>query len=180
MVRMIEYPSCKQCRLHSQHLTNLRSSSSGRFYHALGNVTYDQGLINESSDYHHKALTHYKSTLGTNHHRTAAVFVKVAEHNIRSHQNDTAIALLEHALKVYSHSGNYIPEKARASFKQSHALRSVGKTDEADKQVRQCFRVYVDVIAEKNLLTKRQRIAKERAEDLVDQDFDDLVAFWSK
>lgn len=183
MAKTIEFPSCKLfylCARKQKMQLILVRDSSGRFYHALGNVTYDQGSAEDSLNYHHKALLHYKSTLGNNHHRTAAVFVKVAEHNIRIHQFDTAIALLDHALKVYSMSGNYVPEKARASFKQSHALRSLRRVDEADKQLRLCFRVYSDVVAEKALLTGKERPAKWRAEDLVDQDFDDLVAFWSK
>jgi tetratricopeptide (TPR) repeat protein len=156
------------------------SKSSGRFYHALGNVAYDRGFMEDSLSYHHKALLHYKSTLGNNHHRTAAVFVKVAEHNIRVNQYDTAIALLDHALKAYSMSKNYVPEKTRASFKRSHALHSLHKTDEANKELRKCFRLYSELVAEKIILTGKQRVMKKRAEDLVDRDFDDLVAFWSK
>jgi hypothetical protein len=136
--------------------------------------------MEDSLSYHHKALLHYKSTLGNNHHRTAAVFVKVAEHNIRVHQYDTAVALLDHALKAYSMSINYVPEKARASFKKSHALRSLRMIDEADKELRKCFRVYSELVEEKIILTGKQRVSKRRAEDLVDRDFDDLVAFWSK
>ncbi|RDW60544.1 hypothetical protein BP6252_11927 [Coleophoma cylindrospora] len=153
---------------------------SGRFYHALGNVTYDQGSMEESFNYHHKALLHYKSTLGNNHHRTAAVFVKVAEHNIRVHQYDTAVVLLDHALKTYSMSSNYRPEKTRASFKRSRALRSLNLIDEANKEQRRCFRVYSELIVERAKLTGKQRTPKKRADDLIDQDFDDLVAFWYK
>jgi hypothetical protein len=108
------------------------------------------------------------------------VFVKVAEHNIRVHQYDTAIALLDHALRVYSTSSNYIPEVARASFKRSRAVRSLRMTDQADKELNDCFRVYTKLVAEKTASTGKQRAPKMRAEDLVDKDFDDLVAFWSK
>ncbi|CZT10392.1 uncharacterized protein RAG0_14884 [Rhynchosporium agropyri] len=153
---------------------------SGRFYHALGNVTYDQGLTEESFGYHHKALLHFKATLGNNHHLTASVFVKVAEHNIRASQYDTAIALLDHALKSYSISNNYLSEKARVSFKLSNALTRLRKFDEADIELRKCFQVYSDQVAERTFLTGKPRIVKTRKEDLTDKDFDDLVAFWFK
>jgi tetratricopeptide (TPR) repeat protein len=154
--------------------------SSGRFYHALGNVAYDQGSTEDSLSYHHKALLHFKATLGNNHHLTASVFVKVAEHNIRVHQYDTALALLDHALKAYSMSSNYRSEKARVSFKRSRALRYLRKTDEADRELHKCFQVYSELVAERIMLTGKQRAVKKRAEDLVDKDFDDLVAFWFK
>ncbi|KAL3426806.1 tetratricopeptide repeat domain-containing protein [Phlyctema vagabunda] len=153
---------------------------SGRFYHALGNVAYDQGFLEKSLNYHHKALLHYKSTLGNNHHRTASVFVKVAEHNMRAHQYDTAIALLDHALKVYSMSNIYVPEKTRALFKKSRALRCLHLLEESEKELQTCFRVYLELIEDKNTTLKRQQVPKGRPEDLIDGDFDNLVAFWSK
>jgi len=36
------------------------------------------------------------------------------------------------------------------------------------------------MVAERFILTGKQRAVKQRAEDLVDKDFDDLVAFWFK
>ncbi|KAH7380831.1 hypothetical protein BKA64DRAFT_630742 [Cadophora sp. MPI-SDFR-AT-0126] len=153
---------------------------SGRFYHALGNVTYDQGSTEESLSYHHKALLHFKATLGNNHHLTASVFVKVAEHNIRVHQYDTALALLDHALKAYSMSNSYLSEKARVSFKRSQALRCLERVEEADRELKKCFQVYSDQVVERIALTGKTRVMKSKAEDLVDGDFDDLVAFWFK
>lgn len=64
---------------------------TGRFLHALGNIKAELGKKEESFMFHRKALLHYKSTLGNNHHRTADVCVKVAEHSIRLKQKDTAM-----------------------------------------------------------------------------------------
>jgi len=64
---------------------------TGRFLHALGNIRASQKAMNDSLTYHHKALLHYRSTLGNNHHRTADTFVKVAEHHIRLRQYETAM-----------------------------------------------------------------------------------------
>jgi len=90
------------------------------------------------------------------------------------------MALLDHALKAYSMSNNYLSEKARVSFKRSRALRYLRKVDEADRELRKCFQVYSEQVAERIILTGKQRAVKKRAEDLVDKDFDDLVAFWFK
>jgi hypothetical protein len=90
------------------------------------------------------------------------------------------MALLNHALKAYSMSNNYVPEKARVSFKRSRALRYLRKVDEADRELRKCFQVYSELVVERIMLTGKQRPVKKKAEDLVDKDFDDLVAFWFK
>lgn len=45
----------------------------------------------QSLEYHRRALFHYKSTLGNNHHRTADLFVKVAEHSMRMRQEENAL-----------------------------------------------------------------------------------------
>jgi hypothetical protein len=90
------------------------------------------------------------------------------------------MALLDHALKAYSMSNSYVPEKARVSFKQSRAIRYLRKVDEADRELRKCFQVYSELVTERIMLTGKQRAVKTRAEDLVDKDFDDLVAFWFK
>ncbi|MCJ1307424.1 hypothetical protein MMC25_001070 [Agyrium rufum] len=153
---------------------------SGRFYHALGNVAYDRGYPEESLSYHHKALLHFKATLGNNHYLTASVFVKVAEHKIRAQQYDTAMALLDHAYKAYSISDGYLSEKAHVSFKRSRVLRQLRKFDSADKELRKCFQVYSETVAQRIILTGKQKTERQRPEDLVDKDFDELVAFWFK
>lgn len=64
---------------------------TGRFLHGLGNVMASVGRWEQSLDYHRKALSHYKSMLGNGHHRTADLFVKVAEHSMRLKQDDSAL-----------------------------------------------------------------------------------------
>ncbi|ERF72851.1 hypothetical protein EPUS_04286 [Endocarpon pusillum Z07020] len=170
---------------------------TGRFLHALGNVKASQKAMNDSLAYHHKALLHYKSTLGNNHHRTADTFVKVAEHHMRLRQNETAMALLDHALQAYSSSSSshaYLPEKARASFKRSCTLRSLGRIDEADAELQISFEDYKKLLGRKlrrsggddggsngtDIPTAAGVSPRQRKEDLTDQDFDDMIVFWSK
>jgi tetratricopeptide (TPR) repeat protein len=143
---------------------------TGRFLHALGNVT-------SSLDYHRRALMHYKSTLGNRHHRTADVFVKVAEHYIKLGNYEMALALLNHALEAFSNSHTYMPEKTRACWMRYKALSALGKKGEADSELANCYQVYV------RLRTKREGDGpkfKETSSELDDEDMDDLIVFWSK
>lgn len=102
-------------------------------------------------------------------------------------------ALLDHALKAYSSSSGsntYVPEKARASFKRSRALRSLSRIDEADAELQKSFEVYEKLIGRGvrrsgydgsdgiGIPTAARR--RQRKEDLGDEDFDDMIAFWSK
>lgn len=150
---------------------------TGRFLHALGNVMATLGRQEQSLDYHRRALFFYKSTLGNGHHRTADLFVKVAEHSMRMGQYDNALALLDHALKAYTdrdagdYEMAYLPEKARAIYKRSRVLRWQGKLGEADGELEEAARLREDVLGTKDA---------PEPESLTDGDFDDLVAFWSR
>jgi hypothetical protein len=55
-------------------------NSTGRLLHAMGNVKFSLGRLDESEHYHRKALAHYQSTIGNDHHRTADVCHRVAQH----------------------------------------------------------------------------------------------------
>ena len=143
---------------------------TGRFLHALGNVE-------SSLDYHRRALMHYKSTLGNRHHRTADVFVKVAEHHINLGNYDMALALLNHALEAFSNSHTYMPEKTRACWMRYKVLSGLGKKEEAEIELANCYQVY------SRLRSKREGYGpkfKEKPSELDDDDIDDLIVFWSK
>lgn len=70
---------------------DLNSFTRGRYLHALGNVKKSMDAQDESLEYHRRALHHYKMTLGSNHHRTADLYVKVTQHSIRMNQEETAL-----------------------------------------------------------------------------------------
>lgn len=154
---------------------------TGRFLHALGNVKGSQGHQDEALEYHRRTLLHYKTTLGNRHHRTADVFVKVADHNIRLGYHEMALALLDHAVEAYSNSHYFMPEKARASFKRAKALRALERDKDADAELSKCFRMYTLLFKElvrSEGARAADRKAKER--DLTDADVNELIAFWSK
>ncbi|KAH7047476.1 NB-ARC and TPR domain protein [Macrophomina phaseolina] len=168
---------CLEQGLHTRRQTygseDRESFITGRFLHALGNLNASMMEREESLAYHRKALLHYKSTLGNNHHRTADVCVKVAEHHMRLKQDDTALALLDHALTAYSNRETYVPEKARALFKRSGILRAMRKADEAEETLKEAAELY-------NEAATANGQKKKKAEDLTDEDFTALVAFWSR
>lgn len=53
----------------------------GRLYHALGNVYESSGHAERALEWHEKAFNHYKDTIGIDHHRTADVAVRLADHH---------------------------------------------------------------------------------------------------
>ena len=53
----------------------------GRLYHALGNVYDSSGTADRALEWHEKAFQHYKETIGIDHHRTADVAVRLADHH---------------------------------------------------------------------------------------------------
>jgi hypothetical protein len=53
----------------------------GRLYHALGNVYESSGNAERALEWHEKAFKHYKDTIGIDHHRTADVAVRLADHH---------------------------------------------------------------------------------------------------
>lgn len=120
---------------------------------------------------------HYKSTLGNRHHRTADVFVKVAEHNINMGNYDMALALLDHSLDAFSISHTYMPEKTRAGWMRYRAFKGLQRENEAAIELRNCYQSYV------KLRQKREEQGikiKKDASELNDDDIDDLIVFWSK
>ncbi|KAF2502331.1 hypothetical protein BU16DRAFT_612008 [Lophium mytilinum] len=143
---------------------------TGRFFHAIGNVKATQGHMEESLEFHRKALLHYKNTLGNNHHRTADICIKVAEHCIRKDQIDTALTLLDQALRAYGDREAYKPEKARAHFKRAKTLRLLGRKNEAAEELQTSWTLYQEI---------RPKDTRP-VEELIDEDFDKTVVFWSR
>lgn len=56
----------------------------------MGNVKYDQGEFEMAEQLHQRALLHYQRTLGNNHHKTANLCHKMAQHCLRRGEFDNA------------------------------------------------------------------------------------------
>ena len=177
----IAYHSCEYPLDHPALPRLIPHCRTGRFLHALGNVKGSLDKEDEAHDYHRRTLMHYKTTLGNRHHRTADVFVKVADHNLNIGQYDMALALLNYALEAYSDSNHYLPEKMRASLKRSKALRALKKDEEADAELSKCFKIYAmrhHELVRSKMVKEADRKTKET--ELTDQDVIQFVAFWSR
>ncbi|CAI7670768.1 unnamed protein product [Penicillium pancosmium] len=143
---------------------------TGRFLHALGNVRFSQGLIKESEDFHRRALQQYQSTIRNRHHRTADVCHKMAQHCLRNGFLDDAIGFIDQALKNWSvDSATYAREISRTSYLKSKVLSEARQEDEARKLLREAASM-------RHKITGVERDGK----DLREEDFDELVTFWSR
>lgn len=74
----------------------------------------------------------------------------------------------------------YAPEKARATFLRSHAYRRLNDNAKAEADAHDAARQYFDIAGHKS-----DDIDKEDAEEtdigrLKMEDFDSLIAFWSR
>jgi tetratricopeptide (TPR) repeat protein len=148
------------------------SFRTGRLLHVMGNVKCSQGRLDEGEVFHRRALAQYRETIGPDHHRTADVCHRIALHCMRRGELDQAHSLIGQALKVWNaDKGVYRNEIARTSFLKSKLLVKMGNNDEAAS----CFN---------EARTLRAAIlggqTKKLDSRLVEDDFDQLVTFWSK
>lgn len=78
--------------------------------------------------------------------------------------------LLEQALRVYGGRLQLRHERARTSFVMGHLFKQLGESNIAATHLKEAFMIYKDL---------RQEDTRP-IEALTDDDFDDLVSFWSK
>lgn len=163
---------------------------TGRLLHGLGNVKFSQGFMEESEEYHRRALMQYQSTIGNNHHRTADVCHRVAQHCLRHRELEAAVwvpltlplnikflivlnssKLIDQALKVWSTNKQvYIPELARTTFLKARVLFQQKEDKSASVLFKEAVKLRNSI---QNIKTKPDR-------ELEEKDFDELVTFWSR
>ncbi|CAK1367572.1 unnamed protein product [Cercospora beticola] len=143
------------------------SMLTGRLLHALGNIYFSLSETKESMDYHTRAMTHYKETVGPTHHRTADMYFKVAQHKYRTGQLEEARKLLDQAHEVYQkQKQHYSAERARVLHWKAK-LVPVGEQGVKRR------------IAADSLRTARTERGVEEG-TFEDNDFDEMVVFWSR
>ncbi|KAI5363849.1 putative tetratricopeptide-like helical domain superfamily [Septoria linicola] len=150
---------------------DLTSFRMGRFLHALGNVRWDQGDFASSQIWHKRALKQYCSSLSKTHHRTADVRHRMAMHCLREKDHERAGALIDQALESWRlDPESFRHEIARTTWLKARQRAIAGNPPEA-----------ADLKQEATKLRAKLRPDDHRSpEELTDQDFDDLVAFWSR
>ncbi|KAK8084485.1 hypothetical protein PG997_005756 [Apiospora hydei] len=123
-----------------------------------------------SEQFHVKALTQYKSTLGAHHHRTADVCHKVAQHCLRNGQKEEAYRLTDQALNVWAvDESAYRPEIARTTFLKAKVAWALERETDALNLYRKAAKL-------RRKLTNQHK----KHDQLSESEFDELVTFWSR
>lgn len=147
------------------------SYRTGRVYHGLGNIAFDQCRFEDSEKWHQRALFQYQETLGNNHHKTADLCHRVAKHCMRNDNTEHARTLINQALKVYSlRKTVYLPELARTTFLRARLEMQLENGDEATS----AFKRAKAMRARIHSVPHKPDIALREA------DFDNLVTFFSR
>ncbi|KAH7323575.1 tetratricopeptide repeat domain-containing protein [Rhexocercosporidium sp. MPI-PUGE-AT-0058] len=146
------------------------SFRTGRILYALGNLRFLQGKFDESYACHQQAWEQFRSTIGDRNHRTADVAHRIAEHLIRLQRHEDAVNVINDALKTWSFDPeSYKPELARTTFLKARLLAKLGKTQKAAVTLKVACRLRKEVTGK-----------VEDSSSLTSEDFDRLVAFWSR
>ncbi|CAG8930119.1 unnamed protein product [Penicillium salamii] len=146
------------------------SVRTGLILYALGNLRAAQNQWEESFQYHQRAWQQIRATVGDRDFYTANVIHKIAEHLIRTHRSDEAIAMINGALDIWSVDPSaHKNEIARTTFLKGKLLSEMGKMQKAS-------------IALKVACRLRKEITKEDRDvnGLTTEDFDKIVAFWAR
>ncbi|KAI0100946.1 tetratricopeptide repeat domain-containing protein [Nemania sp. FL0031] len=147
------------------------SHRAARFRSAVGNLRSLQGRLDEAYQEHFKALQLYIDTVGWTNQRTAEARHKVAEHFIRMQRYDEAITMINEALKIWDYDASvYKPELARTTFLKARLLEQLGETQKANIAFQAAQRLRDDVVPND----------KRDVRSLEPEDFDCLLAFWSR
>ncbi|KAJ5129351.1 uncharacterized protein N7515_005390 [Penicillium bovifimosum] len=143
---------------------------TGLILYALGNLRAAQGLWDESFEYHDRAWRHMRATVGDRDFYTANVIHKMAQHLFRSGQHERAITMVNAALDIWSVDPSaHKNEIARTTFLKGKLLEAMGKTQKASVAFRVACRLRREI-------TKEDRDMKT----LTTEDFDGIIAFWSR
>ncbi|CAG8899390.1 unnamed protein product [Penicillium egyptiacum] len=143
---------------------------TGLILYALGNLRAAQNQWDESFQYHRRAWHHMRETVGERDFYTANITHKIAEHLIRSGNNEEAIVRINDALEIWSVDRNaHKNEIACTTFLKGNLLAAMGKMQKASIAFRVACRLRKEI-------TKEDRDLK----GLTTKDFDDIVAFWAR
>ncbi|KAL1626888.1 hypothetical protein SLS56_006616 [Neofusicoccum ribis] len=83
---------------------------------------------------------------------------------------DSAMPLLDQALKIFTGRPVYLPERARAMFKRSRVLKLLGKLKEAETEKEENLK----------LLRELTDLGTKTLDEITDADFDEVIVFWSR
>jgi tetratricopeptide (TPR) repeat protein len=152
----------------------------------MDNVLEAQGRFEESMGFHRRCLEQFKKVLGVNHHRVGDICHRIAGHYMRQGlYKDAEYKIYSHvaliltnsfrgylisSLKIFNSRSYLLNERARTTFRKAKLYSLMGMSTEADKLLLEAYEM------RKQLEPKDTR----PLEKLEENDFDILVAFWSR
>ncbi|KAK1751457.1 hypothetical protein QBC47DRAFT_391863 [Echria macrotheca] len=146
------------------------SARTGLILYALGNLRAVQGRWDESLEFHQRAWRHMRRTVGDRDLYTAIVVHKIAMHLFRLGKTEEAITMTNTALDIWSVEPDaHKNEIARTTFLKGKIFEASGKGQKASIALRVASRLRREI-------TKEERDVRS----LTMEDFDKLVAFWSR
>ncbi|KAI8659981.1 NB-ARC domain-containing protein [Fusarium sp. Ph1] len=146
------------------------SFKTGKILYGLGNVLESQGRFDESLGFHLRCLEQYKKVLGMNHHRVGDVCHRLASHYMRKGLHKESVEYLATSLRIFKSRSYLAHELARTTFKRSQLHRLMGEDCEADELREKAYKI-------RKKLKPGDIVPVEK---LTEEDFDSLVAFWSR
>jgi tetratricopeptide (TPR) repeat protein len=145
----------------------------GRYLHAHGNVCWDQGQWKDSRIWHKRALQQYIKSLGKASHRTADVRHRMAMHCLRERDHENAGKLIDQALESWKlDPKSFQQEIARTTWLKAQQRAMSGNPVEAAELREEATAMRARILGLTELTPSWS--------NLRNQDFDDLVAFWSR
>ncbi|KAI4247111.1 MAG: hypothetical protein L6R42_009723 [Xanthoria sp. 1 TBL-2021] len=144
----------------------------GRILHAWGNFYHHQGRFNVSAGLHERALQQYEAKFGKDHHKTADMCHKVAQHYILRAEYERARMLIDQGLGIWQREERFHqPELARTTYLKAILAEKCGNKEEAARLT-------------KTAREMRNRVphatVKTDKEPLTEGDFDEIVAFFAR
>ena len=145
------------------------SVRTGLVLYALGNLRAAQNRLDESFEFHQRAMRHMRATVGEKDFYTANVAHKIAEHLLRLGRSEESITMANMALDIWSVDPSaHKNEIARTTFLKGRLFEATGRSQKASIAFRVACRLRKEITQEDRDMNS-----------LTTEDFDGIVAFWA-
>ncbi|KAI1512328.1 Dimer-Tnp-hAT dimerization containing protein [Pyrenophora tritici-repentis] len=146
------------------------SVRTGLVLYALGNLRAAQNRLDESFEFHQRAMRHMRATVGEKDFYTANVAHKIAEHLLRLGRSEESITMANMALDIWSVDPSaHKNEIARTTFLKGRLFEATGRSQKASIAFRVACRLRKEITQEDRDMNS-----------LTTEDFDEIVAFWAR
>ncbi|KUJ18332.1 uncharacterized protein LY89DRAFT_733010 [Mollisia scopiformis] len=138
---------------------DILSFKTGKMLYGLGNVYVSQGKFEKGLKYYIRCLKQYRATLGDRHHRIGDICHRLADDNLR----------FKNYAEAYAHQPSP-KELARSTYKASQVSFGSVNTSKAESELRDAFHFLQALVPDDD----------RGMDELTEEDYDNLVVFWSR